>query len=194
MKLKSIVFIALLFITFNGCSGLNFSQLSPDAKNFHPKTIAVLPATVGEYEASRDVIDGVVSKKLTKSGWFTNVTDAQTIKTQLTSSPELSADVQAYIQKMNTLGISDSVLAGKLRESLKANALFMTYVTSWGYGRLDGNKIGRVGLGVKLIDASKGTVIWKANHELITEYTFFAPKLPKMAEEVLAVLLKEMPH
>jgi hypothetical protein len=54
--------------------------------------------------------------------------------------------------------------------------------------------VARVGLGVKLVDASKGTVIWKANHELVEEYTLFRPKLNKMTDELLAMLFKEMPH
>ncbi|MFI5304228.1 MAG: hypothetical protein ACHQYP_05460 [Nitrospiria bacterium] len=185
----------LLFVSFlPACSSINYSQMSPDSKTFHPKTIAVLPATIGQYEASRDVIDSAVSTKLVQSKWFTKVVDAASIKTQITKSTEISDELGKYIQQLNALGVSDPGLTGKLRKDLKADALFLTYVTSWGYGRQDGNKVARVGLGVKLVDASKGTVIWKANHELVEEYTLFKPKLNNMTDDLLAMLFKEMPH
>lgn len=188
----------LLLVTMicflDACSTLNYSQLNPDSKSFHPKTIAVLPANIGEHEGARDVIDPAVSLKLIKSKWYSNVVDASTVKTKLIQSSEISDELTKYVQQLNTLGISDPALVGKLREGLKTEALFLTSVTSWGYGRQDGNKVARVGIGVKLIDTTKGTVIWKANHELIEEYTLFKPKLNTMTDELLALLLKEMPH
>lgn len=192
MKRLLSVFLALGLLA--GCTGINFSQISPEAKDFHPKTIAVLPATVGEYESSRDVVDSIVSQRLAKTGWYDNVVDALTIKTQVNSSPELAENILKYIQQLNALGISEPTLTAKLRESLNSDALFLVYVTSWGYGRYEGNKIARVGLGVKLIDASKGTIIWKANHEIIEEYWVIKPTLDKMAEKLMALLLEEMPR
>jgi len=191
--MKQLAFVLIIgFLT--GCSSINYSQLSPDSKSFHPKTIAVLPATIGEHESARDLIDTAVSMKLVKTKWFANVVDAGSVKTQITQSTEISDELGKYIQQLNVLGVSDPALAGKLREGLNADALFLTYVTSWGYGRSDGNKVARVGLGVKLVDASKGTIVWKANHELVEEYTLFKPKLNNMTEELLTLLFKEMPH
>lgn len=194
MKEKiSFAIVALLF-AITGCSGIKFSQLSPEAKDFHPKTIAVLPATVVEYESARDIVDTVVSKKLAESRWFDNVVDAVTIKSQIATSEELSSNIQSYIQKVNTMGVSDPAISSRLKDSLNSDALLLTYVTSWGYGRSEGNKIARVGLGLKLIDASKGTIIWKANHEQVEEYWALKPDLEKMAEKLMVVLMKEMPH
>jgi hypothetical protein len=191
--MKPLVFVLFVSI-FSGCSSVNYSQLSSDSKTFHPKTIAVLPATIGEFEQSRDVIDSAVSLKLVQSKWFKNVVDAASIKTKVTQSTEISDELGKYIQKLNMLGVSDPGLTGKLGKDFNTEALILTQVTSWGYGRQDGNKVARVGLGVKLVDLSKGTVIWKANHELVEEYTLFKPKLNKMTDELLAMLFKEMPH
>ncbi|MBI1823753.1 MAG: hypothetical protein HY200_07555 [Nitrospirae bacterium] len=187
-----VIIWAVVFLS--GCSSINYSQLSPDSKHFHPRTIAVLPATIGEHESSREVVENAVSSKLVKTKWFSNVVDAGNVKSQMIQSGELSDSLGKYIQQLNTLGVSDPNLSEKLRESLSAEALFLTYVTSWGYGRQDGNKVARVGLGVKLIDSSKGTVIWKANHELIEEYTIFKPKLANLTDDLLTLLFKEMPH
>jgi len=189
---KTLLLLVLTFLA--GCGGLNFSQISPEAQNFHPRTIAVLPATVGQYESARDIVDVAVSKNLANRGWFDNVVDVTTIKTQTSNAPELATDLAAYIQRINTLGVSDSELAGRLHNKLKADALFLTYITSWGYGRMEGSKVGRVGLGLKLVDASKGTIIWKANHELTEDYLLFKPKLNHIANDVLEILLDEMPH
>jgi hypothetical protein len=190
--IKIHLFLLLAYLT--GCSTINYSQLSPDSKQFHPKSIAVLPATIGEFEASREIIETAVSEKLVKTKWFASVVDTRNIKTRMSQSSEISDKLGKYIQQLNALGVSDPGLALQLRDSLKTDALFLTYVTSWGYGRQDGNKVAKVGLGVKLIDSSKGTVIWKANHELVEEYTIFKPKLNKMTDELLTMLLKEMPH
>ncbi|MFQ5580872.1 MAG: hypothetical protein ACE5FZ_09685 [Nitrospiria bacterium] len=192
IKKISLFFLTIVFIV--GCGGLNFSQISPEARNFHPKTIAILPATVGQYESARDVVDVAASKNLANRGWFDNVIDVTSIKAQTSRTPELANDLSAYIQRINTLGISDSEMAKRLHNRLKADALFLTYITSWGYGRMEGNKVGRVGLGLKLVDASKGTIIWKANHELTEDYLLFKPKLDNIADDVLEVLLDEMPH
>ena len=189
-----LVLFLLVALSLASCASINFSQLGPEAKDFHPKTIAVLPATVGEHEPARDIVDTIVSQSFVKTGWYDNIADAVTIKTQLTNSPELAKNIGNYIQQLNTLGVSDPALTTKLREALQTDALFLVYVTSWGHGRLEGNKVARVGLGVRLIDASKGTVMWKANHELIEEYWVIKPTLDKMAEELMALLLKEMPH
>lgn len=191
-KFAGLILIVLSF-ALAGCGGINFVQFSPEAKDFHPSAIAILPATVGEFESSRDIVDTVVSRKMVETRLFENVIDNATIRGRIGTSTELANDVGAYIQKINTLGISDPAASAKLKESLGADAFFLTYVTSWGYGRMDGNKIARVGLGIKLVDASKGTIIFKANHELVEEYWMLKPDLSKIAEKLVTMLLKEMP-
>ena len=192
--MKPYLLIFLLSVAAAGCSGINYSQVAPESKSFHPRSVAVLPASIGEYESAREIVESAVSVKLVKTKWFSNVADASTIRARITQSPDISESAGKYIQQLNTLGVSDPVLAGRLREELNADALFLTYVTSWGYGRQDGNKVARVGLGVKVIDTRNGSVVWRANHELIEEYTIFKPALPKMTDELLSLLLKEMPH
>lgn len=189
--LHAILFASMAFIA--GCGGINFSQVSPEAKGFSPGTIAVLPATVGEHESSRSIIDDAVSRKLLQTGAFENIVDSASIKNQLAGSTELAASMEGYIQRLNTLGISDANVAMKLKDALHADAFFLTYVSSWEYGRQEGNKVARVGIGIKLINASNGNVIWKANHELVEEYLMIRPDLGKLSEELLAAILKEMP-
>ncbi len=178
----------------SACSGLDFSHMDPDAAHFHPKRIAVLPETVGQHESARDVVNLAVTQALAKKGWFEAVVNAETIKSQSISSPDLAAELTSYLQQINTLGVSDPEKTAKLGEALQADAFFITDVTSWEYGRQAGNKVCRVGLGVKLVDATKGTVIWKANHELVEDYWVFKPKLNDVADRLLRIMIKEMPH
>ncbi len=185
---------ALVLLLLAGCAGLNYSELNPNEKDFHPKSIAVLPVTVGDNEPARDVVDAVMAQKLADTHWFQNVVDPVSIKNRITASQDLSNEVQGYIQKINTLGVSDPAVCGKLKDSLNADALLLTYVTAWGYGRQDGNKVARVGLGVKLIDASNGAIVWKASHEIVEDYMILRPGLDKLSEKVAAMLMKEMPH
>jgi hypothetical protein len=59
---------------------------------------------------------------------------------------------------------------------------------------MEGNKVGRVDLEVKLVDPETGMILWQANHERIERCLFFRPKRNSMTEELLNLLLKEMPH
>jgi hypothetical protein len=186
--------IAAMLVLAGCASAPNFSQSNAKARDFHPKKIAILPATVGDYEAARDIVENAIAKDLSKRGWFENVVDVSAIKTQAASSDGVGNDLSTFIQKVNTLGMADKTLSGRLRDTLGADALFLTYVTSWGYGRLEGNKVGRVGLSVKLVDPTTGTIMWKASYEEIKSYWMFKPKLDDMAASVLDVLLKDMPH
>jgi len=193
MRNVSIALCLFAAVALAGCAGVNFSQTSPDAENFHPRSIAVLPATVGEYEAARDAVDSIVSRQLTDSGIFDNVVDSAMVRSQMAGSKGLADDMSAYIQKLNGLGVSDAGQTARLKEAFHSDALFLTYVTAWGYGRAGGNKVARVGLGVKLVDAERGTVIWKANHELEEEYWMIRPELGDLSDRLLAMLLDEMP-
>ncbi|MHB8481913.1 MAG: hypothetical protein ACYDBV_04135 [Nitrospiria bacterium] len=80
-----------------------------------------------------------------------------------------------------------------MQEEFKADAILLSTVTSWGYGREEGDKVGRVGLGLKLIDSSTGNIVWKANHEIVEDYWFFRPRLEKMADKLVGMLINDMP-
>ncbi|MBI2399470.1 MAG: hypothetical protein HYV23_00125 [Deltaproteobacteria bacterium] len=188
------VVLFLFAVVLSGCAGVNFSQVNPEAKDFHPKTIAVMPATVGEYESSRDIIEQVISSSLLKTGYFENVVDSTSVKTQVAGSAELANDVSSFIQKLNTIGVADTEAVSRIKTTVNTEALFLTYVTSWGYGRSEGNKVARVGLGVKLVNAANGQLVWKANHEVTEDYTIIKPGLDDMAKDVMSVLIKEMPR
>jgi len=191
------VLTALFLLTamaLSACAGLDFSHVDPEAEDFHPKRIAVLPETVGEHESARDVLNHAATNALTGKGWYEAVVNGETIKTQSLVSPDLAAEIENYLQQVNTSGISDPKKTTKIKDALQADAFFLTSVTSWEYGRQEGNKVCRVGLGIKLIDATNGTVIWKANHELAETYWVFKPKINDVADKLMRRMIAEMPH
>jgi hypothetical protein len=194
-KMMAVILMSVFMFGLLGCAGgIDFSQVSPDAKDFHPRTIAVLPPIVGEFESSRDTVGDVISQQLRKSGRFDTVLGAETIKIKIAKSNELANDIADYYQKLNTLGVSDPYLAAKLGEIFSADALFIAYVTSWGYERMEGGNVARVGLGIKLVSTSKGTMMWKAGHELVEGYWIFKPELDDLVKELLDMLMEEMPN
>jgi len=182
MNRKS-VFITIFLISLSGCSGLDFSHVGPDAENFHPKRIAVLPETVGMHESARGIVNIAVSKVLAKKGWYEGVVNGETIKTKTMTSPELEKEIALFVAQVHSQGVSDPDRAAKLAEVLHADDFFLTDVTAWEYSREAGGKICRVGLAVKLIDAANGAVIWKAKHELVKDYWVFKPKINDVADK-----------
>lgn len=192
--MRKFVLLLCLAILSSGCAGVNYSSVHPEARDFHPQAIGILPVIAGDHLSAADVADKTVSESVAKTGWFPQVVDAGSTRSQLAASQDLSAQATAYIQKLTTLGISDKDLAGKIAETMKVDALLLASVTSWGYGRLEGNKIGKVGLALQLISAKSGVVLWKASHEKTQKYWVIKPDLGELALEVMEQLLKEIPH
>ena len=53
--MKQLILCALIAGAFlSGCGGLHYTWEDPGAETFHPKSIAVLPPIVGQYENARE--------------------------------------------------------------------------------------------------------------------------------------------
>jgi TolB-like protein len=59
--------------------------------------------------------------------------------------------------------------------------------------RKEGDNVGRVGLSLRLVDATTGTTVWKARHERSESYMFSRPNLKDIAKELAAEMIKSMP-
>jgi len=51
-----------------------------------------------------------------------------------------------------------------------------------------------VALGIKYIECTTGTVLWKAAHEKTEDYALFKPDLKGISSEVVEEIVDEMPH
>jgi hypothetical protein len=184
----------LYFLLILGCGGLRYSQLAPEAKDFRPKIVGVLPADVGTYEEARGVIDDIIAGELVRRKWFQDVVAADTISRQLQANEDLRKAVMEYLAKLKTVNFSDPELSKKIGELSQVEAFLVVNVDYWQYTMEDREKIAKVGMGFKMIDASTGIVMWKASHHETETYKWIKPELSKVAKKLAGVMINEMPH
>jgi hypothetical protein len=187
-------FLILIVIMLFGCGGIRYSQVAPDAKDFHPKRIGVLPVDVGPFEEARGVIDQIIAGGLVNKGWFSDVVAPDTIKNRMQSSNELRKTVSDYIAKLKTVNFSDPDLSRKIGKAYHIDAFLITNVGFWNYTVEGDDKVAKVGLGLKLVEAGTGKIIWKAGHHEAKDYWFIKPDLADVAEYLVKEMLGYMPH
>jgi len=193
-KVRAVSLAVLLALMLFGCGGLRYSQVAPEAKDFHPKTIGVLPVDVGTYEEARGVIDQIAAGVLVDKQWFTDVVAADTISNQIKSNDELQKVVFDYLSKLKTVNFSDPELSRKIGELSKIEAFLVINVDYWNYTKENDKKVAKVGIGIKMIDAGTGTILWKAGHHEAEDYMLIRPKLPNVAKDLIKKMISEMPH
>jgi len=176
------------------CGGLRFSQLDPAAKDYHPKRIAVFPADVGTYEEARNSIEQIVPGVLMEKQWFSDITDTASLNRQIQANDELRKTMTDYLSKLQTLNYSDPALSKKIGELTKTDGFLLVAVDYWNYTVEKDKKLAKVSVGLKLIDAENGKIMWKAGHDLGESYMLLKPELSKVARSVVSDLVKEMPH
>lgn len=184
----------LLLLALFGCGGIRYSQVAPEAKDFHPKRIGVLSADVGTYEEARGVIDQIIAGVLIDTKWFTDVVAADVINKQMQSSEELRKVFLDYISKLRAVNYSDPDLSRKLGEMIKVDAFLLVNVDYWNYTKENDDKVGKVVMGVKMIDAASGKIMWIAGHHEVAAYILMKPALPDVAKSLVKRMIKEMPH
>lgn len=182
----------VMMLALTGCGGLQEVWEGPSAATFKPKTIAVLPSMVGAYEGARESSQAVLVSALRKSGRYESVVSSDQVNGAF-SAKDASDLLAAYYSKLDTTGQSDPGMATKLGQLVQAEALLVPKINNWEYGRAEGDSFGKVGLGVRLIDASNGAIVWKGRHDKIRTYMIFKPSLKDIAEELSEYIVKYMP-
>lgn len=184
----------LFLLAVMGCGGLRYSQVAPEAKDFRPKNVGVLPADVGTYEEARGVLDDIVAGELVKRKWFENVAAGHTVSRQYTVNDELRRVVMDYLAKLKAVNFSDPEMSRKIGELVQVDAFLIVNLDYWQYTTEDGDKVAKVGMGLKFIDAASGVIMWKASHHETEKYRWVKPELAKVAKKLTAVMIDEMPH
>ncbi len=193
-KLFVFNFSILIIIIFFGCGGIRYSQVAPNAKDFHPKKIGVLPVDSGAFEESRGVIDQIIAGVLVNKGWFSDVVAPDTINNRMQSDDELRKTVADYLAKLKTVNFSDAELSIKIGEAYDIDAFLVVNVDYWHYTVEGEDKVAKVGLGMKLVEAETGNIIWKAGHHLAEDYWILKPDLSDVADGLVKEMLDHMPH
>jgi hypothetical protein len=184
----------LLTLAFCGCGGLLYSQTAPEARDFHPQRIGVLPVDVGPYEEAEGVVDDIIAGELVKRKWFQSVTAAGTGRGGFESGEDSKKAVSEYLAKLKALSFSDAELSGRIGEMVQADALLIVRVDFWQYTTDSKDKFAKVGMGIDMVDAKSGKILWKASHHLMEDYWVMKPELPAIAKKLAAKMISEMPH
>ena len=184
-----------LIMSLAACGGLRFSQVTPEAKDFHPKTVAIFPVEiVGSNEEARGSVEQIVAGVLAEKKWFSDIIDAESLNRQLLANEELRKTMTDYLSKLRTVNFSDPDLSKKIGGMLNAEAFLLVSVDTWNYTVEKGDKVGKVSLGMKLYEASTGKIMWKAGHQIADSYILIKPDLPKIARNVVNEMVNYMPH
>ncbi len=186
------IIAGMLVLTSPACGGLIEVWEGPAIESFKPKTIAVLPPIVGPYEGARAPSQSVLATALGKSGRYQMIVGQESVNMAF-STQEGSDLLAAYYSKLETTGQSDKDMAIKVGQLVQADAVLVPKVNNWEYGRAEGDNFGKVGLGLRLIDTSNGSVVWKGRHEKIETYMVFKPALKDIAEDLSHYIVKYLP-
>jgi hypothetical protein len=139
-------------------------------------------------------VEQIFAGVLVDKKWFTDVVDAATIGNQLQSNEELRRAVLDYLVKLKTINASDSDLSKKIGEKLQVDAFFVINVDFWNYTKENNKKFGKVGLGIKMIEASTGKIMWKASHHEAESDMLSKPAWTSVAKDLIKTMVGEMPR
>ena len=185
---------ALLVFVLCGCGGIRFSQTAPEAVDFHPRSIALLSLDGRGYEESLAALDRIITGELTDKGWFSNVLSFQNIQGRIKDDKAFHKAVSGYLAKLKAVNFSDSELSRKIGELAKVDAFLLVDVDYWYYMKEADKNVAKVGLGMRMINAGTGALIWKAAHHLAPDYVFLKPELIAVAGDVVKQMVGAMPH
>jgi hypothetical protein len=189
------LFIFSVFVTF-GCSGLNFSQLAPEAIDFHPQRIAVFPIEVWNHKESdsRVEVEQIVAGSLIRKKMFTNVTDVENLQKQVLANEELRKAKDEYISKLRQLAFSDPDLSRKIGKLTEVDAFLFLSVDEWKYTAQGDKKMAQVKLSMEMYDVATGKLMWKAGHAITNDFVLIKPELTDIARDVVDKMAYDMPH
>lgn len=186
--------LAVLFsLTLTGCGGLHEVWEGPAAKVFRPQAIAVLPPMASQYDSAREDIQEVIASALNRIAHVERVVAPEQVTDVFQGSKEAFDALVFYFSRLEMTGQSDKDSAVKLGKALNVDSFLVVRVNSWEYVRKEGDNVGRVGLSLRLIDATNGTTVWKARHERSSSYMFFKPNLKDIAKDLADEMIKHMP-
>jgi hypothetical protein len=192
---KSILMIFIL--TTIGCSGLRFSQLAPEAKDFHPQRVAVFPVEIWNHKDmtdSREAVEQIIAGSLVEKKLFPNVMYAESLNKQIQANEELHKVITVYLSKLRQLNFSDPDLSRKIGELAKIDAFLLVSVDDWDYTTRNDKKLANVGMTMELYDVSTGKLMWKAGHTINEDYVLIKPELPAVARDLARKMISYMPH
>lgn len=186
--------IAILCLGILGCGGLRFSEMSPDARDFHPRRIAVLPADTTAFAEAKGVVDRLFAEALIERQWFSDVVGGEAFARRLESDEVFRKVVAGYLAKRANVSFSDPELSGRIGELTGTEAFLLVRVDYWNYTTENDKKLAKVSLSITMVEAKTGKALWMASHHKISEYLIIRPDLPDVARDLIREMIGYMPH
>ena len=186
--------LAVLLLSIPSCGGLRYSQVSPEAKDFHPRRIAVLPAEATTFPEAKGAIDRLFAEILNERGWFSSVVGGETFRRRLETDAELRQVAAEYLGRLDKISFSDPALSDRIGVLTDAEALMLVRVDYWNYATEKDQKVGKVSLSITMIEAKTGKTVWTAVHHRISDYVIIKPDLPDVARDLIREMIGYMPH
>jgi hypothetical protein len=185
--------IAILCLGILGCGGLRYSEISPDARDFHPRRIAVLPADTTAFAEARGVVDRLFTEALIERQWF-DVVGGEAVGRRLESDEAFRKVVAGYLAKRANVSFSDPELSGRIGGLTGTDAFLLVRVDYWNYATENDKKMAKVSLSITMVEAKTGKALWMAAHHKISEYLIIRPDLPDVAKDLIREMIGYMPH
>ncbi len=123
--MKQLIPYAMIAGAFlSGCGGLHYTWEDPGAETFHPKSIAVLPPMVGQYENAREPAQQLLTASLKEQELpYERVIDPDQVNATIQNSEETADALVSYYSTLETLGQSNKEEAIMLGQAFNAEAL-----------------------------------------------------------------------
>jgi hypothetical protein len=192
-RLRHPLMLCILPLVVAGCGGLQEVWEGPGARMFRPQAIAVLPPMASQYDNAREDIQEVLSAALNRTANIERVVSPENVTDIFQASKEAFDSLVFYFSRLEMTGQSDKDSAVKLGKALNVDSFLVVRVNSWEYMRKEGDNVGRVGLSLRLVDATTGITVWKARHEKSSSYMFYRPNLKDIAKDLSAEMIGSMP-
>jgi hypothetical protein len=186
--------LAVLLLSIPSCGVLRYSQVSPEAKDFHPRRIAVLPADTTTFPEAKGAIDRLFAERLKEQRWFSSVVGGETFGLRLETDAELRQATSEYLAKLDKVNFSDPALSGWIGVLIDVEALLLVRVDYWNYTTEQDKKVGKVSLSIVMIEAKTGKTVWTAIHHRISDYLIIKPDLSDVARGLIREMIGYMPH
>src|SRR5262249_3918449 len=165
----------------------------PGAGFFHPHAFVIPPPMASQYDSAREDIQEVIASSLNRIAHIERVVAPEQVTDVFQGSKEAFDALVFYFSRLEMTGQSDKESAVKMVKTCEVSVFLVVRVNSWEYVRKEGDNVGRVGLSLRLIDATNGTTVWKARHERSSSYMFYKPDLKDVAKDLVDEMVKNMP-
>lgn len=192
-KAWGMALVAVLLLGISACGELRYSRVSPEAADFHPRGVAILPADVKTFPEAKGSIDRIFAEVLTQKKWF-EVVGGDAIERRMFTDEPLRLAVMDYLSKLGKLSYSDPELSSKVGLLTGTDAFLLPRVDYWNYTTESDNKVAKVSLSLVMIDAKTGKTLWTAAHIKASEYMLIKPDLPDVAKDLIRDMVNYMPH